>query len=177
MSPGRSQPAMSRPTNGRDTGPVIDAPLAAALRDAGLPWTPRPGDWFVVDMPGMETEAFLLSDMTVELQDHASGRIIRFNGTTEWALDSVQQDEALWLPSESALRSALGRSLLRLEQGDGGWTAVVRRGGDERSFPGDDAERAYGAALLSGLRSGELVLTTDVSETRATSPAIPVDTP
>ncbi|MFC5272404.1 hypothetical protein [Brachybacterium sacelli] len=31
----------------------------------------------------------------------------RFNGTTEWALDSVEQHEAIWIPREDQLRTAL----------------------------------------------------------------------
>lgn len=131
---------------------MIPVALAAALRDAGLAWLPATGDWFVVDQPGMADDLFLLSDMTVELQEHATGRIIRFNGTTEWALDSVQQDEAVWLPSEGQLRRLLGTAFTRLEPSTDGWRVVVVSDGIEHAVDGADVETAYGLAVLHALR-------------------------
>ena len=73
--------------------------LAQRLAAAGLTWAPAAGDRFVVPGRGIDDEAFVLSDMTVEVHDLPTGRIIGFNGTTEWALDSLELDEVVWLPA------------------------------------------------------------------------------
>ncbi|MBK0296429.1 hypothetical protein IAE22_30675, partial [Bacillus sp. S34] len=65
------------------------AALAAALRDAGLRWHPTTGDRFVIDKPGVDDDVYTVSEMTVERHDYPSGTVLGFNGTTEWALDSV----------------------------------------------------------------------------------------
>ena len=77
----------------------------------------------------MDDEVFVLSaSMTVEVQHFPTGPVIGFNGTTEWALDSLDQDDALWLPAEDQLRDLLGWAFRRLEQVPGGFTAVVADG-------------------------------------------------
>lgn len=48
-------------------------------------------------------EIFTVADMVVEAE-YPTGTLLAFNGTTEWALDSVQLDQALWLPREDQLR-------------------------------------------------------------------------
>ena len=133
---------------------MIPIPLAHRLRDAGLQWLPARGDRFVVLQPDMEQDVFVLSDMTVELHEHPTGRIIGFNGTTEWALDSVGQDQALWLPGEDQLRASLGARLRRLERagaagGPGGrWRVELV---DGSTFSAADADEAYALALLHEL--------------------------
>ena len=37
-----------------------------------------------------------------------TGDVIGFNGTTEWALDSIELDHVLWLPREDQLRELMG---------------------------------------------------------------------
>ena len=78
----------------------------AAPAAAGLTWEPAAGDRFVVPGRGIDDEAFVLSDMTVEVHDLPTGRIIGFNGTTEWALDSLELDEVVWLPGRRSSASA-----------------------------------------------------------------------
>ena len=126
--------------------------LAARLRDAGLGWEPARGDRFVVADVGMDDEVFVLSDMTVEVHDLPKGRVIGFNGVTEWALDSIRVSDALWLPREDQLRARLGARFRRLEPCDGGWAVVADAGGQERAWTADDAEDAYALALLAVLR-------------------------
>ncbi len=87
---------------------MISVDLAQRLRAAGLAWTPAAGDRFVVPGRGIDDQAFVLSDMTVEVHDLPTGPIIGFNGTTEWALDSLEMREVVWLPREAQLREALG---------------------------------------------------------------------
>jgi hypothetical protein len=133
-------------------GEVIRVELARALKALGVPWSPVPGDRFVVPDREMDDDVFVVSDMTIEVHDLPSGRILGFNGTTEWALDSMASDSVLWLPREEQLRTLLGErfhSLLR--EGDT-WTVVVSRDGERQSFTDPDVESAYALAVLSTRR-------------------------
>ena len=128
---------------------MLTVELARELLSEGLLWSPAQGDRFVLAGRGMDDDVFWLSDFTVEVQELPRGRVVGFNGTTEWALDSVRLEDALWLPREDQLRALLGDRLARLEHGHGAFTVVLRDG--SRHTAGD-AECAYGAALLSVLR-------------------------
>jgi hypothetical protein len=130
---------------------MISRALARELRLAGLRWTPRAGDRFVVMSPGMEDDVFHLADMTVEVHQFVEGPVIGFNGTTEWALDSVELEQALWLPREDQLRRELGPAFLRLERDGDRYAVVVRDGDRERREVDRDPEQAYGRAVLAQL--------------------------
>jgi hypothetical protein len=130
---------------------VISRDLATRLRDAGLRWHPQAGDQFqltVSDMESTGSEVFTVSDMTIEAHDYPTGTVLGFNGTTEWALDSVAIGDALWFPREDQLREALRATFVRLERSDDGWVVVTRFRGDERPFEAAAADEAYGLALL-----------------------------
>ncbi|MGK9149053.1 pilus assembly protein CpaE [Plantibacter flavus] len=99
---------------------MISAELARALRTAGLRWTPEPGDRFTIDGGELAGDVFTVSEMTVEVHEHPGGRSFGFNGTTEWALDSVEQEDTLWLPSEHQLRALLRGSFRSLERAASG---------------------------------------------------------
>lgn len=130
---------------------MIDIDVARKLRDAGVAWEPADGDRFVIDVEEMRDEAFMLSSMVVE---RAKGRVgealFRFNGTTEWALDSVEQREVVWIPREDQLRELLGEdfhALRRVE--DGTFAATFRRpDGARREVAAPHAEDALAGALL-----------------------------
>jgi len=130
---------------------VIASSLARQLRDAGLAWHPASGDFFRIDGPEFASdETFTVSDMTVEPHEFDTGTILGFNGTTEWALDSVSLEQALWLPREDQLRERLGGTLRSLQAlPGGGWRVTTRRGDEQRSFDADDPESAYASALLA----------------------------
>jgi hypothetical protein len=130
---------------------VISVELARALRDAGLPWEPTSGDRFVVVDRGMDDQVFVLSDMTVEIHHFPTGPVIGFNGTTEWALDSLDQDDALWLPAEDQLRAVLGAAFVRLERTADGFAVVVVNDGAQRRTTGSEPASAYARAVLAGL--------------------------
>jgi hypothetical protein len=132
---------------------MVSVELARALREAGLRWSPRRGDHFVVADRGMDDEVFVLSDMTIEVHEFPTGPVIGFNGTVEWALDSLDKRDALWLPSEHQLRELLGRAFLRLERSDASYVVVARVDGGESEVRAGDAAEAYGLALLELLRS------------------------
>jgi hypothetical protein len=130
---------------------VITVDLARRLRDAGLPWKPASGDRFVVADRDMDAEVFVVSQLTIQLRDTPSGPLFQFNGTTEWALDSVEQAAVVWLPHEGQLRAALGTAFRRLEPIGDGWVVTVERDGREIREVDVDAERAYARALLAVL--------------------------
>ena len=130
---------------------MLSVDLAEQLRLAGLLWSPVPGDRFVLPRRGMDDEVFHLSDMTVEVHELPRGRVIGFNGTTEWALDSVRLPDALWLPSEAQLRGLLGERFRRLEVLDGRFAVVLEDAGEVAVHHDADAECAYARALLAVL--------------------------
>lgn len=134
---------------------MISVELAERLRAARVPWTPSPGDRFVMADPAVRggaglDDVFVVSEMTVEVADGPAGPQVRFNGTTEWALDSVAQDEVLWLPREEQLRALLGTAFRRLEAVPGGFVVVLGGAAAERHVD-LDAECAYARAPLAVL--------------------------
>lgn len=128
---------------------MIDEDLARRLRAAGLSWQPRFGDAFAIDRPDMAGERFTVSDMTIEPHQFDTGTILGFNGTTEWALDSLAVEDALWLPREDQLRELLGGSFRHLARTGDGYRVTIVVSGDERWFDHEDAESAYAHALLA----------------------------
>ncbi|HET6625514.1 MAG TPA: pilus assembly protein CpaE [Nocardioidaceae bacterium] len=134
---------------------MITFELATELRDAGLGWVPASGDRFMVPDRDLDDQVFVISEMTIEPQQLVTGGIVRFNGTTEWALDSIEQTEVVWLPHEAQLRTLLGDAFLRLEAVPDGFVVVLREdgyGGHGGRHLDIDAERAYARALLTVLR-------------------------
>ena len=141
----------------RQDGCMISTRLARELREAGLVWTPASGDAFQISGGEFEGDVFTVSDMTIEAHHYPTGSVLGFNGTTEWALDSVALDDALWLPREEQLRDLLRgafRSLERIPEGaDARYRVTTERGGLVAVFEADDATEAYGEALLALIRS------------------------
>jgi hypothetical protein len=132
---------------------VISTPLARALRDSGLVWHPVAGDAFRIDLVEVDDEVFYLSDMTVEAHALMTGTELGFNGTTEWALDSVAIEDALWLPSESQLRVLLGAAFRSLTVVHGSARVTAEIDGVSSDFDADLAEDAYARALIALLDS------------------------
>lgn len=127
---------------------MIDLSLALALRESGMEWRPAPGDRFTVTAPEMADDVFHVADMVIEVRHLETGTIFAFNGTTEWALDSVAQEKTVWLPDETHLRTALGTAFHQLVRRDDQYVVTVSREGEERDFGAVDVENAYGEALL-----------------------------
>jgi len=134
-------------------GRVLSIELARALRDAGLQWTPARGDSFVISDRGMDSDIFVLSDMTIEVHQFPAGPVIGFNGTTEWALDSVDQSQTLWVPAEHQLRELLGDAFAGLAPTGDGYRVTLRVDGSTSGHEGSDAAEAYALALLHLMRS------------------------
>ncbi|XVX20829.1 hypothetical protein ACQP1U_02810 [Actinomycetota bacterium] len=124
---------------------MISLDLARALAAGGVLWEPRPGDRFAIAAEQLAGEVYWVSDMTIELQTHHDQPLLGFNGTTEWALDSVTLDQAVWLPREDQLRELLGDRFVSLGRDGSDWV-VTTTGGESRD---GDAETAYALALLA----------------------------
>jgi hypothetical protein len=129
---------------------MISIELAQRLRDAGVAWHARTGDRFTIPKPEMTGEVFTISDMMIEAHEFSTGTVLGFNGTTEWALDSVAQEDALWLPREDQLRELLGRTFRSLSVADDGFAVVVLLPGadDVETFAAPTAADAYALAVL-----------------------------
>jgi hypothetical protein len=139
---------------------MISQHLAADLRDAGLRWRPTSGDRFVIPQPALAGQVFTLSEMTIEAHEYPTGTVLGFNGTTEWALDSVDKSDALWLPREDQLRELLGATFVSLESRPGPegdrYVVTTRAAGTQsleaETFEAGTAADAYGHALLALVR-------------------------
>ncbi len=114
-----------------------------------MTWTPSAGDRFMIPNRDLDDQVFSVSDMVVEVHELTTGRLLGFNGTTEWALDSIEQSEVLWLPREEQLRSMLGDAFVALQATPGGFVVVVDQDGVEERHIDIDAEGAYARAVLS----------------------------
>lgn len=134
---------------------MIALDLARRLAAAGFAWTPANGDRFAVPDRDLDDHVFVISDMVVEVQRLETGALLRFNGTTEWALDSVEQSEVVWLPREDQLRDLLGERFVGLARQDGTFAVTATLDGGTRRYVDGDCECAYARALLrQGAGSG-----------------------
>ena len=132
---------------------MISLDRARALAGAGLRWRPASGDAFRIERSGFENDVFTVSEMTIEPHEFDTGTILGFNGTTEWALDSLALEDALWLPREDQLRELLHgtfRSLTRI--GEDGYRVGIVLAGTEESHDSADPADAYALALLHLIR-------------------------
>ncbi|MGB5953760.1 MAG: hypothetical protein WBG57_14745 [Ornithinimicrobium sp.] len=135
---------------------MITVELARALHTHGVLWSPLPGDRFTVDTEGIVGEVFYLADMTVDIQNFVGGSVIGFNGVAEWALDSVDLEDTLWLPREDQMRAILGEAFVSLNRDDDGRYAVhLRPDVGHPAIGHEDAECAYAEAVLAALATGE----------------------
>jgi hypothetical protein len=135
---------------------VLEVDVAQRLKEAGLLWKPAPGDRFAIPDRDLDDEVFVLSHMTIEVHTMPEGRVIGFNGTTEWALDDVELEETIWVPREDQLRELLGRTFRALRRTDAGYEAETDLLGEARTFAAASAEEAYAAALLHLLAAAGL---------------------
>lgn len=127
---------------------MISRDLARRLSTL-LTWRPQNSDRFFIPQPEMADSVFTVSDMVVELSEHNGRSTFHFNGTTEWALDSVETEDAVWLPREDQLRQQLGDSFLSLDKISDGYVVSVRGpAGAHHTEETPEAEDAYALALL-----------------------------
>lgn len=130
---------------------MISIAAAERLHLAGLAWHPMAGDRFAIRSDELMSQVFTISDMVVEARDYPTGTVLGFNGTTEWALDSVQLQDALWLPREDQLRELLGPAFRSLARSTTGWYQVLVEapGRPEQVFGSENPADAYAEALLA----------------------------
>jgi hypothetical protein len=128
---------------------MITVELARRMAAAGVLWEPAPGDRFTIDQPNVVGETFWISHLTIDVHTFHGQPLIGFNGTTEWALDSVTLDSALWLPREEQLRDLIGDHFVGLRRADGEWAVDVDTDRGRGEFRDPDPECAYALALLS----------------------------
>ncbi len=131
---------------------MISAELAHELRAAGLVWHPQSGDQFQINVPDLDVDVFTVSDMTIEAHHYPTGSILGFNGTTEWALDSVALEDALWLPREDQLRELLRTTFRSLTRLTDAYRVDIEVNGEIQSFEHPEPAEAYGMALLALIR-------------------------
>ena len=127
---------------------MIGIEVAQALKEAGLTWKPGSGDRFIIPDRDLDDQVFVLSNMTIEVYNVPEGRVIGFNGTTEWALDDVEIEEALWLPREDQLRELLGGTFRALRRSAAGYDVEMTLLDEDRTFTAANPDEAYAAALL-----------------------------
>lgn len=128
---------------------MITVELARQIAADGVLWQPQPGDRFTIDETDLVGDLFWISDLTIELHHFQDQSVLGFNGTTEWALDSVPLDVALWLPREDQLRGLLGERFGSLRRRGSDWVVTVQNGAGTDEYAHPDAECAYALALLS----------------------------
>lgn len=135
-----------------DTVEVISPDLALRLHDAGLAWSPDNGDRFWLPERELDQTVFTVSDMVVEVRDLPTGRVFAFNGTTEWALDDVEEREAVWLPRLDQLLDVIGTRFVSLTARSGGHVVRVQVGQRQEEHVDVGATDAAGRAVLSLLQ-------------------------
>ena len=114
-----------------------------------LDWTPANGDQFYIPRPEISESVFTVSDMVVELIVRNGESRFHFNGTVEWALDSVESDGVVWMPREEQLRGLLGDAFLSLDRvGEGFVVSATGPDGAFHTEPRTDACDAYADALV-----------------------------
>lgn len=128
---------------------MISTELATKLRDSGLVWSPADGDQFRIAAPELAGDVFTVSTMTIEAHEFPTGTILGFNGTTEWALDSVAIEDALWLPREDQLRALLRSSFRALRLVEDTFEVEIEVLGRRQVFADPEPADAYGRALLA----------------------------
>ncbi len=133
---------------------MISRALAEQLDAAGVRWRPCAGDRFAVRSAELAGEVFTVADMVVEAREYPTGTLLAFNGTTEWALDSVQLDQALWLPREDQLRELLGGTFRSLSRSPTGYAVRAEIPGlPAQDFCAGQAADAYAGAVLALVRA------------------------
>lgn len=128
---------------------MLTLDTARALAASGILWEPQAGDRFAIAQQELAGEVYWISELTIEVHHYEDQTILGFNGTTEWALDSVPLEVALWLPREDQLRELIGDRLLGLRRTGTGWEVTIAADGRSTAYEAIDAEEAYAAALLA----------------------------
>jgi hypothetical protein len=134
---------------------MLSLSLARQLKAAGLAWTPAKNDFFAVPDRELDDLIFVISDMTVMVEEVGGQLAVTFHGAVEWALDHVLLAELVWLPTETQLREALEQRLvgepqpaLSLVSTPDGYRCEIRYRGQTLVFEGFGVSEIYALALL-----------------------------
>ncbi len=140
---------------------MISLNTARRLKSAGLAWQPALLDFFAIPDRDLDDKIFVISDILATIEELQGTKMVSFQGASEWALDALISDEAVWLPSEGQLRQALeeillstGHPRLQLTSALGGYQCDFHFQGQVVSFHASDASETYAAALLFLLENG-----------------------
>ena len=134
---------------------MVGPQLALQLKQAGLTWRPTMRDTFALLESDMDEQIFAISDAAVLIQLLHGQPVVTFHGSVEWALDSVQLADAVWLPSETQVRLELERRLDEraasgpsLRREPDGYACTIEIDGQEQRFSAASGSDAYARALL-----------------------------
>jgi hypothetical protein len=136
---------------------MISADLAKELQDAGLEWVPELYDVFMIPDRDLDDRVFVISDLTIGVDQLGGTATIMFNGAVEWSLDYIFSQDVVWLPTERQLRELVGDRMLRLTRESTGWCCAIAVDGATTEFAAVEASDAYGQAVLHLLAGGEPV--------------------
>ena len=109
---------------------------------------PKLHDFFYIPDSDLDEHVFVISELTIDVEESGASATIMFNGAVEWSLDYIMSKEAVWLPTEEQLRELLGDQLSALVRIDDGYRCEVRVDGVSVGFSEESASNAYAAALL-----------------------------
>ena len=147
---------------------MLSLTLARQLKAAGLTWTPRLHDFFAIPDRQLDGHVFVISDITVFVEQLLGYPVVTFHGTPEWALDYVMLTELVWLPTEEQLREALEERLavrrgsrqagepqprLSFSTTENGYRCKIQYRGQELTFESLGASETWATALLYVLQS------------------------
>lgn len=134
---------------------MIPLSVALALKEAGLAWQPRLHDFFAIPDSTLADRLFVVSDMTIDVQQLIGQETITFNGAVEWSLDYILKADVVWVPTESQLREYLqdylvdeNQPALHLTGYTDSYRCQITYGAKSRLFSATTAGEAYGLALL-----------------------------
>ncbi|RME74977.1 MAG: pilus assembly protein CpaE [Chloroflexi bacterium] len=138
---------------------MISVSLARKLKEAGLAWTPQLNDFFAIPDRGLDDIIFVVSNMTVMVEEIRGQKVMTFQGAVEWALDYILTAELIWLPTETQLRELLEQRLvgepppaLVLTSTEDGYRCQIHYRGQTLVFEGFGVSEVYGEALLYLMR-------------------------
>jgi len=135
---------------------MITLKIARRLKAAGLAWEPALHDFFVVPDRDLDDHVFVISNVQVTIEHLQGIQVVSFQGASEWALDSLVKEEAVWLPTEEQLRQSLeavllgaGRPEFRLSGGLDGYRLDFTFQGRSISFKAADVSQVLAEGLLA----------------------------
>ena len=134
---------------------MITLNTARKLKAKGLVWEPRVNDLFAIPDRDMDDLIFVISDVQVTIDMLFGRQVVSFQGASEWALDLLVKDEAVWLPKEEQLREALfellladGQPGMNLACGIEGCRLTIKFQNEKYEFRARDASEAYARGII-----------------------------